>query len=167
MTLPTRNALDRPAAAIVRAWHASPVADIERFYALSHFGSEAAARVRGTAAAKIGATMTLYEVELTFAGVVTIADLDPDGPRSAVHSALRLADELFYAEMLLFPVERDAVVRASGDSATAARVLVAVLAAHGIDGLAYRNDFESPGSISWIITRPEQVRIVRTSNTNR
>lgn len=153
----------------IRAYHASSEPDLASFAPLSHFGTRAAALARARSSGKIGQTMILYQVELELGSVLRIPDLAASGPRSALHSWLRLVDHLHYdvSPPAFSTTERDEILIAAapaGQDATAGtEALIRILSARGIDALAYVNQFEDPGSTSWIVLRPTQVRILHRS----
>ena len=93
------------------AYHASSESDIVAFAPLSHFGTRAAALARARSSSKIGQTMMLYQVELELGSVLRIPDLPVSGPRSPLHSWLRLADHLHYdvSPPALSTTERDTI----------------------------------------------------------
>ena len=152
----------------VIAYHASVQGALSAFVPLTHFGSREAALHRARGLAETGQPVTLYEVRLVIGALRQISDL-PSGDRSARHSWLRLADHLHYdtSPRVISAQERDRILAAAAPagskSAAGITMLVAILRARGIDTLAYANRFEDPGSISWIITDPAQVTIIRRS----
>lgn len=148
------------------AFHGSPNAQIETFRPLSHFGSRAAALARAQASSKGGEPVTIYEVALHLANPILIKDLPGEGPRSPVHSLVRLVDFLHYdmRPTLLSASERQRIFAAAApfarDEVAGAALLADILAARGIDGFGYPNRFEDPGKTSWIILRSNQVKIL-------
>ncbi len=155
----------------LQLFHASPIGDIDAFLPLSHFGSEKAARQR----LKTFGDGFLYSVELQVERELLIPDLAQHDQRSSVHSWLRLADLLHYdvePQILtaqqrsdIFSVARvnhadgmhDHACATADARATAA--LTQALAAH-CNVLAYENEFEDGGSMSYIALRPQDVRIL-------
>jgi hypothetical protein len=148
------------------AFHGSPDATITTFEPLAHFGSQAAARARAGASSKGEGPVTVYEVALTMAHPARIKDLPSTGPRPAVHSLLRLIDQLHYERRpaLLSADERARVFAAAApsgrNSAAGMAIFADILEAHGFDSLCYTNQFEDPGSVSWIILRSHQAKII-------
>lgn len=154
---------------LVVAYHASSEPDIPIFAPLSHFGSRPAALARARSVSKAGQAMTLYEVALELGVTQRIPDISPTSPRAATHSWLSLTDLLHYTVRppILSATERDVIFLAAAPAARNAlagtEALVRTLAQHGIDSLEYVNRFEEPGSISWIVLRPSQVRVMDRS----
>lgn len=148
------------------AFHGSPNPEIEAFAPLSHFGSRAAALARGGTRAKGGTAVTLYEVALDLAKPARITDLPSGSSRPAVHGFLRLLDQLHYDThpAILSGLERRRIFAAAApfgqNQAAGLAALADILEARGIDGFCYLNQFEDPGSRSWIILRSSQARII-------
>jgi hypothetical protein len=158
--------LGRLMADSVIAYHASVQDALPAFVPLTHFGSREAALHRARGLAQTGRPVTLYEVRLSLGTIRQISDL-PSGDRSAHHSWLRLTDHLHYdtRPRIISASERERILGAAApagaNSPAGITALVTILRTHGIDTLAYANRFEDPGSISWIITDPAQVAIIR------
>lgn len=145
----------------VHAFHASPVEGIEAFEPLSHFGSRAAAERRAEKHLRDGAKITLYAVDLDIRNPLRIPDLPASHKRTGLHSAFRIAEQLYYEVKpgVLTDAERTAVIKAC-ESGSERDCLISILESKGYDGLVYANGWEDPGSLSWVIFRPEQVKIL-------
>lgn len=108
----------------------------------------------------------LYEVDLEIKKPLVIPDLC-NTIKSAQHHWIRLVDQLHYdtRPKVLTSNERDAVFAAGkgGDpdfEREANAFLANLIVAKCFDGIAYRNDIEDPGSTSWMLVDPVQLKIL-------
>ena len=133
------------------------------FNPLSHFGTKKAAGARAFALATdyhygkphADAKYNAIAARLKLGNVVDIADTGTHTAKDIAHSLCR--------KRIISPDERDEVLDAGFDRESDA-VLLAILKDHNINTLRYENEIEHPGSISYIITDPAQVRILKRSN---
>lgn len=154
---------------VIRAFHASSDPSIEAFRSLTHFGTETAARHRASMKSLEGGT--LYEVEFDVCAVLNVPDLS-NSIKSGEHTWIRLVDQLYYdlRPRILSADERISVFEAGRGAGleaerSASACMAALLRAKGYDAIAYLNDFEDPGSTSWIVLAPDRLRIISVSGT--
>lgn len=153
------------------AFHSSPAEGIHHFKPMSHFGSRSAASDRAQRFSREGTPWSLYEVDLSIDRPLRIHDLPKNDSRNSLHSALKLADFLYYdtKPKVLTSTERDSIIkayelppRADGTPEPDA-LLIEILEAKGFNGIVYENQWEDRGSDSWIIFHPDQVVIKSAS----
>lgn len=151
----------------IELFHASPVAGIALFRELSHFGTREAALQRAT----LWDAAFLYRVALTGQRILRVPDFSPADDRGAVHSWMRLTDQLHYdvRPRALSSENRNAVfdagVLSSEGGATRfddglAGACLAGLLLKRWDLLAYENKVEDPGSLAFILLDPACVKIL-------
>lgn len=132
------------------------------FNPLSHFGTKKAAGARAFALAtdyeygkpKKDNVFNALAARLRLGNVVDIDDTN-------THTAWDIAKSLC-RKNIISKEDRDAVPKESGPEAD--KILLNILKVYAIDTLRYTNDIEDPGSTSYIITDPSQVRILKRSN---
>ena len=132
------------------------------FNPLSHFGTKKAAGARAFALAtdyeygkpKKDNVFNALAARLRLGNVVDIDDTN-------THTAWDIAKSLCRRN-IISKEDRDAVPKESGPAAD--KILLNILKVYAIDTLRYTNDIEDPGSTSYIITDPSQVRILKRSN---
>jgi hypothetical protein len=148
----------------LKVFHLSPFANITEFRPFTHFGTLKAAEDRGKGGFILGESyvsqpVTIYEVTLSINNPLEVPDLDTAG-RTAHHTPMKLADQLFYKMKVITVGERDAVIRAAKSEPAGYAELAKVLQGHGYDGLKYTNRFEDPCSASYVIFTGSQAKII-------
>ena len=132
------------------------------FNPLSHFGTKKAAGARAFALAtdyeygkpKKDNVFNALATRLRLGNVVDIDDTN-------THTAWDIAKSLCRRN-IISKEDRDVVPKEPGPAAD--KILLNILKVYAIDTLRYTNDIEDPGSTSYIITDPSQVRILKRSN---
>ena len=132
------------------------------FNPLSHFGTKKAAGARAFALAtdyeygkpKKDNVFNALAARLRLGNVVDIDDTN-------THTAWDIAKSLCRRN-IISKEDRDVVPKEPGPAAD--KILLNILKVYAIDTLRYTNDIEDPGSTSYIITDPSQVRILKRSN---
>jgi hypothetical protein len=150
--------------------------EITRFSPFSHFGTYQAAVDRGrSSVCRDAEALRIYEVSISARSPLKMRDLS-GGSAPAVHSAVKLADELFYGRARVLDADERARVFHAGypdasnttpsgwSEAAALGELAAILAAKGYDCIVYKNAYEDPGSLSLIAIDPGIVEIVSVSD---
>lgn len=147
-------------------FHASPRADLAAFRPLTHVGTRDAALHR----ARRWGDAWLYTVDLDATKVLRVPDFMPSDNRSALHTWMNLVDQLHYdvKPRVLSAQERDAVFDAGRPRTVEGRTVfddeaacakLADLLRTRWDALAYVNEFEDRGSISYIVLEPARAKI--------
>lgn len=143
------------------------VAGIEKFKPMTHFGTQKAANSRikdqRYRSGRGGLDAAIYPVYLSIKQPLRIVD-----SKGINHSSKDIAHYLAFGNYHLHSssvdfearnrrygkISLDEYSRIAHDGPDA---LVAVLKAHGYDGLTYKNRIEHTGSVSWVIFDPSQV----------
>lgn len=126
------------------------------FYPLSHFGTANAVRAVATGVHE-SKPQRIYSVRIKLGNVVHL-NTDPGS-----HTAYEIV-RLLHHERHITKREADELQdhmdgHADCDSALSHQLAVK----HKINTISYTNGFEHPGSTSYIITHPSQVRVLRSS----
>ena len=151
---------------MIELYHASPRADLATFRPLTHLGTRDAALDR----ARRWESALLYSVELDASKILRVPDFMPSDNRSALHTWMRLVDQLHYdVKPRVLSAQDRADVFAAGRPTTvgsrtvfddeAACAKLAQLLSGRWDALSYINEFEDRGSVSYIILDPARVKI--------
>lgn len=138
--------------------HASP-SDFDQFKPLSHFGTANAARARAVSVGQSPEEKKhLYSARLKLGKTVRIGDSLRN------HKAMDIALSLHQAGHMNhkgYTGMRDKMK--TMEEPERQKHLVSYLKKRKIDTIQYRNGVEDPGSTSYIITHPKQVRLLRKS----
>lgn len=141
-------------------WHASrSQAAIFQFRPFTHFGTLEAALERANCFP--GQDFSFYEVEIDVRCPVQLDDLTKAEHGTPAHSIATMITLLDQNNMITVEERRSLEVMQTDPAAATGRLLE-ILAERGIDAIAYINNFEDVGSISWICTDPSKVRVLRT-----
>lgn len=165
----------------ITAYHGSGKADIrsKRFWPLTHFGTEKAARDRMDMVGFNNPNeYRIYQVELDIKNPAMIKDEDVQHSPTQFAFALNKAKIFSKLEMMSVTVwptikgtSNEAYDAAYAESKkysreTQRRVetkqLIKLLKSKGYDGIVYKNKHEDKGSLSYVILDPSQARIVRS-----
>lgn len=140
--------------------HHSSEHDFNEFRPLSHFGTKHAARAR---AYDIGSNehdsppeFHHYSVRLKIKKSAEVKDRGEHYPEG-IASDLRMGGHISHEEMTAFRKSLKGLPNSQHNQSQ----LLSLLKSKGIDALHYKNKIEDPGSKSYIITDPKQVRILR------
>ena len=130
---------------------------IQDFRPLTHFGTLKSALQRAgelSARKSIQATsfldIVIYPVSINLKNPVRIKD-----GKNLLHSAIKIADMLYYTQKKITTHERDSIISASETLRNA--TLIAILKNKGYDGMVYRNCHEDIGKDSYIIFDSSQI----------
>jgi hypothetical protein len=165
----------------ISAYHGSGKADIrsKRFWPLTHFGTEKAARDRMDTVGFDNPTQyRIYQVELNINNPAMIKDEDVSHDPTQFAFALHKAKIFSKLEMMTVTVWPTIKSTSNEDydianqearkyprekqKQVAVRQLIKLLKSKGYDGMGYKNKHEDKGSLSYVILDPSQVRIVRS-----
>ncbi len=132
--------------------------DFDQFRPLSHFGTANAARARAVSVGQSSKEpKNLYSARIRTGNVVRIGDdTENHTPASILHS-LHKAGHVTVSHY----IKMDDKMRAASSEGERSKILTDFLKKRKINTIAYKNRVEDPGSTSYIITHPNQVRLLR------
>lgn len=131
--------------------------DFTEFRPLSHFGTASAARARAVSLGKTHEPKKLYTARIRTGNVVRIGDdAENHTPASILHS-LHKAGHVSIGHY----IKMDDKMRAASSEGERTKLLTDFLKRRKINTITYKNRVEDPGSTSYIITHPSQVRLLR------
>lgn len=132
--------------------------DFDEFRPLSHFGTASAARARAvTPGSDPREAKHLYSARIRTGNVVRIGDDSKNHTPSSLLHSLHKAGHISVNNY----IKLDDKMRASSDDGERSKILLDHLKRRKINTISYKNTVEDPGSTSYIITHPKQVRILR------
>lgn len=140
--------------------HHSSDKSFPSFNPLSHFGTANAARARAVSSGQSPKdSKHLYSARLNLGNVVNMGD---DGENHTPHGILHSLHKAGHITVNNYLNMRNKMSAAENDESRK-DMLVKYLKRRKIDTIRYKNRVEDPGSTSYIITHPKQVRILRKS----
>jgi hypothetical protein len=132
--------------------------DFDQFRPLSHFGTANAARARAVSnSSNASQPKNLYTARIKLGKVAHIVDNgDNHSPESILHG-LHMAGHVTAAHYDKYYDK----MRSATSHADKTKIVLDVLKKRKINTIAYKNRVEDPGSRSYMITHPSQVRLIR------
>jgi len=128
----------------------------DTFKSFSHFGTANAARSRAFSKPKVSndtrKSDNMYSVRIKKGKTVDVDDLGTNTPQDLAVSLHKRGH---------ISTKEKKYVTGSSSKSDAHHNLLDVLKARKIKTMRYKNEFEDPGKHSYIITHPDQVRVLR------